>query len=152
MMNRRWTALAKFSSIFLRLALGIAFLSAVADRFGLWGVYGHPNVAWGNYARFVDYTAKLNWFLPAAIIPALAVVSTAAEILLGLLLVLGWKTRIAALLSGVLLITFALTMTVALGVKAPLDASVFSAAAGALLLATYENSPFSLDELLRRNR
>src|SRR5262249_58734514 len=33
---------------------------AVADRFGLWGVYGQPNVSWGNYARFVDYTAKLN--------------------------------------------------------------------------------------------
>ena len=152
MMDPRWTALAKFSSIFLRLALGIAFLSAVADRFGLWGVYGQPNVAWGNFARFVDYTAKLNWFLPAALIPALAIVATAAEILLGLLLVLGWKTRIAALLSGVLLIVFALTMTVALGVKAPLDASVFSAAAGALLLATCENFPFGLDELLRRNR
>jgi uncharacterized membrane protein YphA (DoxX/SURF4 family) len=152
MMDRRWTALAKFSSIFLRLALGIAFLSAVADRFGLWGVYGHPNVAWGNFARFVDYTANLNWFLPAALIPALAIVATAVEILLGLLLVLGWKTRIAALLSGVLLIIFALTMMVALGVKAPLDASVFSAAAGALLLATCENSPLGLDELLRRNR
>jgi uncharacterized membrane protein YphA (DoxX/SURF4 family) len=142
--------MAKFSSVFLRLALGIAFLSAVADRFGLWGVYGHPNVAWGNYARYVDYTARLNWFLPAAMIPALAIVATAAEILLGLLLVLGWKIRIAALLSGVLLIIFALTMTVAMGVKAPLDASVFSAAAGALLLATRANSPFSLDELLRR--
>ena len=151
MMDKRWAALAKFSSIFLRLALGIAFLSAVADRFGLWGVYGQPNVAWGNFARFVDYTAKLNWFLPAALIPASAIVATAVEILLGLLLVLGWKTRIAGLLSGVLLIIFALTMMMALGVKAPLDASVFSAAAGALLLATRENSPLSLDELLRRN-
>ena len=140
------------SSVFLRLALGISFLSAVADRFGLWGAYGQPNVAWGNYARFVAYTAKLNWFLPAAIIPLLAIISTAAEILFGLLLVLGWNTRITALLSGVLLISFALTMTMALGVKAPLDSSVFSAAAGALLLATSANFPFSLDEMLRRNR
>ena len=54
--------LATFSSVFVRLALGVSFLSAVADRFGLWGVYGQPNVSWGNYARFVDYTAKLNWF------------------------------------------------------------------------------------------
>ena len=53
--------LATFSSVFLRLALGVSFLSVVADRFGLWGVYGQPNVSWGNYARFVDYTAKLNW-------------------------------------------------------------------------------------------
>jgi uncharacterized membrane protein YphA (DoxX/SURF4 family) len=100
----------------------------------------------------VAYTAKLNWFLPAATIPALAIIATAAEILFGLLLVLGWKTRTIALLSGVLLTTFALTMTTALGVKAPLDASVFSAAGGALLLATSANFPFSLDELLWRKK
>ena len=146
------SVLATFSSVFLRLALGISYLSAVADRFGLWGAYGQPNVAWGNYAQFVDYTAKLNWFLPAAMIPPLAIIATAAETILGLLLVLGWKTRITALLSGVLLIAFALSMTVALGVKAPLNASVFSAAGGSLLLATCANFPFSLDEFLLRNR
>jgi uncharacterized membrane protein YphA (DoxX/SURF4 family) len=151
-MNLPWTGLAKFSSVFLRLALGISFLAAVADRFGLWGVYGQPNVAWGNYARFVEYTAKLDWFLPAAVIPALAFIATAAETLFGLLLVLGWKTRLTALLSGVLLIIFALTMTLALGVKAPLNFSVFSAAGGALLLATCANFPFSVDELVQRNR
>jgi uncharacterized membrane protein YphA (DoxX/SURF4 family) len=146
----RWTGLTTLSSVFLRLALGISFLSAVADRFGLWGVYGQPNVAWGNYARFVDYTAKLNWFLPAAMIPALAVIATAAETLFGLLLVLGWNTRIVALLSAALLTTFALTMTAALGVKAPLDSSVFSAAAGALLLGACADFPLSVDEVLRR--
>jgi uncharacterized membrane protein YphA (DoxX/SURF4 family) len=151
-MNSRRTGLAKFSSVFLRLALGISFLSAVADRFGLWGVYGQPNVSWGNYARFVDYTAKLNWFLPVAMIPALAMMATAAETLFGLLLVLGWKTRVTALLSGILLTAFALTMTMALGVKAPLNLSVFSAVGGALLLGTCVNFPCSLDELLRRNR
>src|SRR3954447_16314832 len=152
MMNTRLTGLATVSSVFLRLALGISFLSAVADRFGLWGLYGQANVAWGNYARYEAYTAKLNWFLPAVTIPAIAIIATAAEILFGLLLVLGWKTRTVALLSGVLLTTFALTMTMALGVKAPLDSSVFSAAGGALLLATSANFPFSLDELVRRNK
>ena len=151
-MNTRLTRLATVSSVFLRLTLGISFLSAVADRFGLWGLYGEPNVAWGNYARFVAYTAKLNWFLPAAMIPALAIIATVAEIIFGLLLILGWKTRITALLSGVLLIVFALTMTMALGVKAPLNESVFSAAGGALILATCANFPFSLDELRQRNR
>jgi uncharacterized membrane protein YphA (DoxX/SURF4 family) len=148
-MNPRWTEFAKFSSVFLRLALGISFLSAVADRFGIWGVYGQRNVAWGNYARFVDYTAKLDWFLPAAMIPAVALIATAAEALFGLLLVLGWKTRITAFLSGVLLTAFALAMTVALGAKAPLNFSVFSAAGGAFLLATSSEFPFSLDNLLR---
>src|SRR5262249_25865130 len=150
-MDTLWAGVVKFSSVFLRIALGVSFLSAVADRFGLWGLYGQPNVSWGNYARFVDYTAKLNWFLPASTIPALANISTAAETLFGLLLVLGWKTRITALLSGVLLTAFALAMTVALGFQAPLNASVFSAGAGALLLATCADFPLSLDELLRPN-
>jgi uncharacterized membrane protein YphA (DoxX/SURF4 family) len=147
----RWTGLAMFSSVFLRLALGISFLSAVADRFGVWGVYGQPNVSWGNYARFVDYAATLNWFLPAAMIPAVAMIATAAETLFGLLLVLGWNTRIVALLSGALLTTFALTMTMALGVKAALNLSVFSAAGGALLLGLRGDVPFSVDQVLRRS-
>lgn len=33
----------------------------------------------GQLARFVDYTAKLNWFLPAAMIPALAIIATALK-------------------------------------------------------------------------
>jgi len=147
-----WTRLATISTVLLRLALGISFLSAVADRFGFWGIYGQPNVAWGNYAQFVDYTAKLNWFLPASMIPALAMSATVGEAVFGLLLVLGWNTRIVALLSGGLLAAFALTMTLALGVKAPLDASVFSAAAGALLLGVHADLPFSVDEVLRGNR
>ena len=86
-MNPRWTGLGKFSSVYLRLALGISFLSAVADRFGFWGAYGRPNVAWGSFARFEGYTAKLNWFLPAAVIPALSIIVTAAEALFGVLLI-----------------------------------------------------------------
>ena len=35
-----------------------------------------------------------------------------------------------------LLLSFAVTMTITLGIKAPLDFSVFGAAAGASLLAT----------------
>jgi hypothetical protein len=68
-----------FSSVFLRLALGLSFLSAVADRFGWWGAFGHPNVAWGSFGRFVAYTARLNWFLPQAMIPTLAVLATCVD-------------------------------------------------------------------------
>jgi uncharacterized membrane protein YphA (DoxX/SURF4 family) len=103
-------------------------------------------VAWGDYGRFVDYTAKLNWFLPAAMIPTLAIIATFAETILGFLLVIGWKTRMTALLSGALLTAFALTMTLALGVKAPLNFSVFSAA------GEPANFPVSVDELLRRHK
>ncbi|BDG05011.1 hypothetical protein AMOR_40070 [Anaeromyxobacter oryzae] len=139
-----------FSAVLLRLALGLSFLSAVADRFGWWGSFGQRNVAWGSFARFVAYTARLNWFLPQAMIPPLAVLATCVELLLGLLLVVGWQTRIAAACSGILLITFGLSMTAALGLEAPLSFSVFSAAGGSLLLATCSSFPYSVDELLGR--
>ena len=138
-----------FSSVFLRFALGLSFLSAVADRFGLWGQFGQPNVAWGNFSRFVEYTRRLNWYLPASMIPTLAVISTGAETLFGLLLLAGWQTRTTALLSGVLLLLFAVTMAGALGIKAPLDFSVFSASGGAFLLASCTEYPFSIDRLRR---
>jgi uncharacterized membrane protein YphA (DoxX/SURF4 family) len=143
--------LRAFSSVFLRFALGLSFLSAVADRFGMWGAFGEPHVAWGTFDRFVTYTGQLNWFLPNASIWPLAVVATCAEIILGILLLLGWKTRLVALLSGMLLLLFGLTMTGALGIKAPLDASVFSAAGGAFLLAGFPAYPFSVDQFRRHS-
>jgi uncharacterized membrane protein YphA (DoxX/SURF4 family) len=144
-----WDRLGSFSSVFLRFALGLSFLSAVADRFGWWGAPGQPNVAWGDFARFVEYTGKLNWFLPHAMILALAVSATCAEVVFGFLLLAGWQTRITALCSAILLMTFGLSMTLALGIKAPLNFSVFSAAGGSLLLATCPAFPFSVDELRR---
>ena len=140
--------LKEYGTVLLRLALGAAFLSAVADRFGLWGAYGEPGVAWGDFAHFTAYTATLNWFAPAGLIPALAWAATAAEVALGLGLIFGLFTRTSALLSGLLLLIFAAAMTLALGVKAPLNYSVLSAAAGALLLSGQESFAWSLDSLL----
>ena len=142
--------LADVSSVFLRLALGVSFLSAVGDRFGFWGAFGQSHVAWGDFSHFIAYTAKLNWFMPSATIPVLAWASTFAEILLGVTLILGAFTRVGAFLSGVLLLLFALVMTVALGLEVPLSLSVFSASAGAFLLATCDEYSWSLDSVLRR--
>lgn len=143
----RW---GSFSSLFLRYALGLGFLSAVADRLGLWGAFGQPNVEWGNFSRFLDYTQSLNWYVPAGMIPTLGVIATGAEITFGLLLLVGWHTRAAALLTGLLLLTFGVAMTLALGVKAPLNFAVFTGVGGALLLANCESFPFSVDGLLFR--
>jgi uncharacterized membrane protein YphA (DoxX/SURF4 family) len=145
-----WERLGSFSSVFLRRALGLGFLSAVADRLGRWGPLCRPNVALGNFARFGELTVKLNWFLPRTLLLAFAVTSTIAEILLSFLLLVGWKTRITALCAGVLLVTFGTAMTMALGFEAPLDFSVFSAAGGSLLLAACTRFPFSADQLNRR--
>ncbi len=120
---------------FLRLTLAAGFLSAVADRFGLWGPPGASNVAWGDWQSFVEYVAILNWFAPEPVIPALAWAATLAELLVALGLLIGWQLRWVALAGGLLLLSFAVTMTMALGIKAPLDFSVFGVAAGAFLLA-----------------
>jgi hypothetical protein len=48
--------------LFARFALGASFLSAVADRFGLWGPYGAKNVSWGNFAHFVEWFRSLQIF------------------------------------------------------------------------------------------
>ena len=37
----------------------------------------------GNFARFLQYTGQLTWFVPHAMIPALAVLATCAEIVAG---------------------------------------------------------------------
>lgn len=141
---------AKYSTVFLRFALGIAFLSAVADRFGLWGAPGATNVAWGNFDSFLTYTAKLNFFLPNSLISVVGWLATGAEIVLGILLIVGFRIRETAFISGVMLILFAAAMTLALGVKVPLDYSVFAASAGAFLLAAQDESPWSIDKLLNQ--
>ena len=141
---------ASYATLLLRLGLGVGFLSAVADRLGLWGAFGQPNVEWGNFSRFLEYTHTLNWYLPAGMILPLGIIATGAEILFGLLLVVGWRTRVAALLSGLLLLTFGVSMTLALGIKAPVNFAVLTGIGGALLLASRESFPFSVDELLSR--
>ena len=123
-----------FGSWLLRIALATGFLSAVADRFGLWGPPGRPGVAWGDLTQFNAYVAKLNWFIPAGLIPVVGWASTVAETGLALALLIGWNLRWVSLASALLLLSFAAAMAVALGPKAPLDFSVFTAAAAAFLL------------------
>lgn len=140
----RWPG---YASVYLRLALGTAFLSAVADRFGIWGGPGAHLVAWGNFHNFLVYTAKLNPWFPAGWIPAVGWIATLCEIVLGVALVVGYRTRIAAFLSGLLILAFAIAMTTGLGIKAPLNYSVFTASAGAFVLAQVKVHPWSLDAL-----
>jgi uncharacterized membrane protein YphA (DoxX/SURF4 family) len=138
--------------LFARVALGASFLSAVADRFGLWGPYGAKNVSWGNFARFVEYTGAVMSLFPSSLAVSFAWAATVAETLFGILLIVGFKTRMASVLSGLLLLSFAVAMITGLGIKKPFDYSVFSAAAAAFLLAFWKPDRFTLDELLNRLR
>jgi putative oxidoreductase len=117
--------------VYARTALGAAFLSAVASRFGLWE--GTPDLE--CFARFKQYAAEVNSFLPAAAIPFLAWAATVAETGCGILLILGWRQRSVALASALLLAMFGTAMAVSFGLKSPLDYSVFSASGAAVLLA-----------------
>jgi putative oxidoreductase len=134
MKQRDWSATA--AEIFLRIALAAGFLSAVADRFGLWGPPGATNVVWGAWQPFIEYVAILNWFAPQALHSTLGWGATIAEVVIAAGLLVGWRLRWFAIASGVLLMLFAITMTAAIGIKPPLDYSVFAAAAGSFLLAT----------------
>ena len=123
--------------VFARVALGASFLNGVADRFNL---YGGRWAGYGSWAGFVKYTGKMNAFMPRATIPFLAVSATVAELVLGLLLVAGLWVRGAAWGSLALLLLFGVAMTISFGIKSPLDYSVFSAAACALLLAVTDDA------------
>src|SRR2546427_11850387 len=103
--------LTTYDSVFLRLALGVTFLAAVSDRFGMWGPPGSPNVAWGNLERFASYAATLNPCAPAALIPAIVWIATIAETRFRCAVIVGLATRCCAFSRGVLLLLFPLGMT-----------------------------------------
>jgi putative oxidoreductase len=126
----------RWGILYARAALGAAFLSGIADRFGL---YTGRNVGYGDFAGFVSYTAKVNSFMPAFAIPFLAWAATAGELFLGIGLILGIWPRWAALGSAVLLALFGIAMAISFGIKSPMDYSVFSASACAILLALYSD-------------
>lgn len=120
-----------YAQLFLRFTLAITMLSAVADRFGFWG----KNSAWGNWENFEKYTGQLTFYLPVALSKFAAYTATFLEILLPVLLLLGFKLRWTAMATGILLLLFALSMSIASGIKAPLDYSVWVGSAAAFLLA-----------------
>src|SRR5207245_11420744 len=93
--------------LFALFALVASFLSAVADRFGLWGPHGAKNVSWGDFAHFVEYTDAVMSLFPSSLTVSFAWAATVAETLLGILLIAGFKIRMASALSGLLLLSFA---------------------------------------------
>ena len=142
----------KYAQLFLRLAVGAAFLSAVADRLGFWGRPGQLNIAWGNFENFQLYTHQLVFFVGAGFSNILAVVATVLEAALGLLLLLGYRIKWSGRLSGCLLALFAMSMSMALGIKSAFDYSVWVGSGACFLLATIpaEAYSFSLDGYLAR--
>lgn len=139
---------SKLPQLYLRVAIGAAYLWEVADRLGVLGAHGQPHVGWGDWQHFVAYAAQVMGFLPAGIVPVLATVASIGEGVFGLLLILGLFTRLAAIGSGVLSLCFAIAMAISFGIDSPLGYSVFTLSAASFVLAGLPGYAWSLDNWL----
>ena len=72
--TKHWPSAQSIAVFYTRIALGAAFLSGIASRFGLYG----RNEGYGNFANFLHYTAQVNSFMPAITIPFLGWAATVA--------------------------------------------------------------------------
>lgn len=129
--------------LIFRVAISVTLFSAVADRFGYWG----DQSTWGNWANFEAYTGQLLFFLPHSMVAVAAVIATILEIAFGILLLIGYKTKLVAILTGSLLVLFGASMVLALGLKPTLDYSVWVGASACYLLAGIPYYKFSIDQL-----
>lgn len=137
----------KIIKLFLRFSISLGFLSASADRFGMWP---KESSTWGNWDGFLDYTQVLNPWFPNALIPIIGATATAAEIVFAFFLILGFKTELFAKLSAILLLIFALSMTFSIGIKSAFDYSVFTASAAAFALSLIKEKYLELDILMAK--
>ena len=137
----------KLIKLFLRFAISIGFLSAVADRFGIWSI---EVSIWGNWNSFLEYTQIINPWFPSSMISTIGITATTAEIVFALCLLFGFKTELFSKLSGFLLLIFAISMALSTGIKGVFDFSVLSASAGAFALSTIKDNYLELDNLISK--
>jgi putative oxidoreductase len=130
-----------------RLLVGFAFFENVIDRLGLIGPPGAPGVSWGDFPHFIAYTAQVNAFAPASMIPALAVLATIAEGTFGLTMLFGIRVRLAAAGSALLFFVFASAMV--LSGLSQLQYAVYLMSVRSWALATVDASALSVDALVR---
>ncbi len=138
----------KSIKLFLRMAISLGFISAVADRFGYWP---KDVSTWYSWDAFLEYTALINPLVPEPLIPTIGSIATIAEVIFACCLIIGYKTELFAKLSGFLILSFALAMAFSTGIKGVFDYSVLAAAASAFALSTMTNKYFELDILLKKN-
>jgi len=132
------------AAFLLRLALAATYISAYSGRINLFG--GHPD----GWERFLKYASDVNSYAPESLKLFLAITATVLEIVISILLIVGFQTRKVAVASGVLTSLFALAMTYSFGIKEPLDYGVFVNFTAAFLLATLPEHILSLDQYLAK--
>jgi len=141
-----------FLQLFVRIAIAAGFLSAVADRLGLWGEPGGRYAVWGDWNTFVAYANQLNFFVPGFLQEPLAITATILETVFAGLLLLGYKTKTTANLSGLLLLAFALAMALAFGLKSTFDYSVWMGSGACFLLANAGKYRWSVDRWFEKRK
>jgi putative oxidoreductase len=137
-----------YAQLYLRLAIGIGFIYPVLDRIGWLGAAGQHNVSWGNWDSFLSYTHVLLPFLRKSLSDIMGLLATIAEASFGILLLIGFRTRLVAKGSFAITLIFALCMAAFLGFKTPFNYSVFAVSAGALVLSVLPGYRWSVDSLL----
>lgn len=142
----------KIPQLLLRGALGLTFLTPVFDRLGILGPAGTGNIEWGNWENFINYTSTLMPYLDRSATNIMGGIATASEFLIAVLLIIGFKTKYAALGSCLLTFTFILFMATSVGIQKPINYGVFVASTASLLLAHVSNYKWSIDHLLKKNQ
>jgi putative oxidoreductase len=142
----------KIPQLLLRCALGITFLIPVCDRLGLLGKPGVGNIEWGNWENFINYTATLMPVFNRPLVNIMGGIATVSELLVGIFLIIGLKTKYAAIGASLITLTFILFMTLSVGIQKPINYGVFTASAAALLLSFIPRYDWSIDILLKNRK
>lgn len=125
--------------LYLRLVLASGLLAAAGARFG----FIAAPAGWDALTR---WTTRLWGLAPASVQPLLGWVVLAIQIVLGLLLLVGFRTRQMALATGVLLAAAAIAMAWRAGIQAPWYAGVFAYAGVAFTLAALGPGRISIEK------
>jgi len=134
------------AQLVLRIALGLGFILPVLDRLGILGPKGSTGVAWGDWKHFVDYTNTLTPFLNRTLANVMAALATLAEIIFGICLIIGYKTKQVALGAALLTLAFGLSMAIFLGIGAPFNYPVFVFTGAGLVLSGIGRYKWSIDD------
>lgn len=125
-------------SLLLRLVLAAGLFASVGARFKLVD-------APAGFDAFTYWTARLWGLAPASVIPVFEWVVFGVALVLGAMLLLGLRTRPAALATGILFLVVGIAMTLQIGFKAPFHAAVFTTAGAAFAVHLLGAGRASLD-------
>ena len=136
--------LSQYAVVFLRIALGVTFLSSVADRFGMLGA-SDSRMSRGGLRSLQRLHRPIKLVPADQYDPRSRMVSHMLGNDPGLYPDCGVVYPRVGRAGGALLLLFALAMTASSGLQSALSHSVYSASAGAFLLAASGHYVWSLD-------